>query len=36
MAFHMQIAFEKIMEFDLYLDTQSVDVYGSRTTPCWA
>jgi hypothetical protein len=28
MAFHMQIAFEKIMEFDQYLDTQSVEVYG--------
>jgi hypothetical protein len=28
MAFHMQVAFEKIMEFDQYLDTQSVEVYG--------
>jgi hypothetical protein len=28
MAFHMQIAFEKILEFDQYLDTQSVEVYG--------
>lgn len=28
MAYHMQIAFEKIMEFDQYLDTQSVEVYG--------
>jgi hypothetical protein len=28
MAFHMETAFEKIMEFDQYLDTQSVDVYG--------
>jgi hypothetical protein len=27
-AYHMQIAFEKIMEFDQYLDTQSVEVYG--------
>jgi hypothetical protein len=28
MAFHMQVAFEKIMEFDQYLETQSVEVYG--------
>jgi hypothetical protein len=28
MAFHMQVAFEKIMEFDQYLDTESVEVYG--------
>jgi hypothetical protein len=28
MAFHMQVAFEKIMEFDQYLDTQEVEVYG--------
>jgi hypothetical protein len=28
MAFHMQVAFEKIMEFDQYLDTQRVEVYG--------
>ena len=28
MANHMQVAFEKIMEFDQYLDTQSVEVYG--------
>ena len=28
MAFHMQATFEKIVEFDQYLDTQSVDVYG--------
>jgi hypothetical protein len=28
MAFHMQVAFERIMEFDQYLDTQSVEVYG--------
>jgi hypothetical protein len=28
MAFHMQVAFEKIMQFDQYLDTQSVEVYG--------
>jgi hypothetical protein len=28
MAHHMQVAFEKIMEFDQYLDTQSVEVYG--------
>src|SRR5919106_2355713 len=28
MAFHMQVAFEKIMEFDKYLDTQSIEVYG--------
>jgi quinol monooxygenase YgiN len=28
MAFHMQVAFEKIMEFDQYLDTQTVEVYG--------
>ncbi len=28
MANHMQVAFEKIMEFDQYLDTQSVDIYG--------
>jgi hypothetical protein len=28
MALHMQVAFEKIMEFDKYLDTQSVEVYG--------
>jgi secreted PhoX family phosphatase len=28
MAVHMQIAFEKILEFDQYLDTQSVEVYG--------
>lgn len=25
----MQVAFEKIMEFDQYLDTQSVEVYGA-------
>jgi hypothetical protein len=28
MAFHMQVAFEKIMEFDQYLDTRGVEVYG--------
>jgi hypothetical protein len=28
MALHMQVAFEKIMEFDQYLETQSVEVYG--------
>jgi hypothetical protein len=28
MAFHMQAAFEKIIEFDQYLDTQSIEVYG--------
>jgi hypothetical protein len=28
MASHMQVAFERIMEFDQYLDTQSVEVYG--------
>jgi hypothetical protein len=28
MANHMQVAFEKIMQFDQYLDTQSVEVYG--------
>ncbi|MDP8927953.1 MAG: hypothetical protein M3O70_05055 [Actinomycetota bacterium] len=28
MAFHLQVAFEKIMEFDQYLDTHSVEVYG--------
>lgn len=28
MALHMQVAFEKIVEFDQYLDTQSVEVYG--------
>jgi hypothetical protein len=28
MAFHMQVAFEKIMAFDQYLDTRSVEVYG--------
>jgi hypothetical protein len=28
MAFHMQVAFEKIAGFDQYLDTQSVEVYG--------
>jgi hypothetical protein len=28
MAFHMQVAFAKIMEFDQYLDTESVEVYG--------
>jgi hypothetical protein len=29
MAVHMQVAWEKIMEFDQYLDTQSVEVYGA-------
>jgi hypothetical protein len=28
MAFHMQVAFERIMEFDQCLDTQSIEVYG--------
>jgi hypothetical protein len=28
MAFHMQVAFERIMEFDQYLETESVEVYG--------
>ena len=28
MAHHMQVAFEKIMEFDQLLDTKSVEVYG--------
>ncbi len=28
MSFHMQVAFEKIMGFDQYLETQSVEVYG--------
>ena len=29
MSFHMQVAFEKIMEFDQLLDTKSVEVYGT-------
>lgn len=29
MAFHMQVAFEKIMAFDQLLDTKSVEVYGT-------
>jgi hypothetical protein len=29
MGYHMQVAFEKIMEFDQYLDTQGVEVYYS-------
>jgi hypothetical protein len=29
MAHHMQVAFEKIMEFDQLLDTKSVEVYGT-------
>jgi hypothetical protein len=28
MANHMQVAFEKITDFDQYLDTESVEVYG--------
>lgn len=28
MANHMQVAFEKIMEFDQYLETESIEVYG--------
>lgn len=28
MANHMQVAFEKIMEFDQFLETESIEVYG--------
>jgi hypothetical protein len=32
MAFHMQVAFEKIMEFDQYLDTQASRSTSSATS----
>lgn len=37
MANHMQVAFEKIMEFDQYLDIPKASrSMGCRTRPCWA